>query len=110
MDKQVIIVGDGPGGLSAALFLAKNGMSVAVYGQDKTAMHWALLNNYLGIPQITGTKFQEVARKQVTAFGADLHDMRVEQVEQKADGFAVTLADDTVHTAAYVVLAEGKGR
>lgn len=109
MDKQVIIVGDGPGGLSAALFLAKNGMSVAVYGQDKTAMHWALLNNYLGIPQITGTKFQEVARKQVTAFGADLHDMRVEQVEQNADGFAVTLADDAVHTAAYVVLAEGKG-
>ena len=46
---DVIVIGDGPGGLSAALFLAKNGKEVVVYGQDKTAMHWAMLHNYLGI-------------------------------------------------------------
>jgi thioredoxin reductase len=48
MTTSVIVVGDGPGGLSAALFLAKGGISVTVYGEDKTAMHWALLKNYLG--------------------------------------------------------------
>jgi thioredoxin reductase len=44
---RVNIVGDGPGGLSAALFLAKNGHEVKVFGQDTTAMNFAYLYNYL---------------------------------------------------------------
>ena len=67
MDRDVIVVGDGPGGLSAALFLAKAGKSVVVYGQDNTAMHAALLKNYLGIPEMTGSDFQTIARDQVAA-------------------------------------------
>ena len=64
---DVIVIGDGPGGLSAALFLAKNQLDVVVFGQDKTAMNYALVKNYLGIPEILGTEFQRVARQQVTA-------------------------------------------
>jgi thioredoxin reductase (NADPH) len=64
---DAIVIGDGPGGLSAALFLAKSGLEVSVYGQDKTAMHWALLKNYLGLPEVHGSEFQKVARKQVEA-------------------------------------------
>jgi thioredoxin reductase len=56
---RIIIVGDGPGGLSAALFLAKNGHTVTVYGQDKTAMHYAHISNYLGIPEIAGSEFNK---------------------------------------------------
>jgi len=73
---DVIVIGDGPGGLSAALFLAKNGLKVAVYGEDKTAMHWALVRNYLGLPEILGSDFQRIARQQVTRHGAQLLDLR----------------------------------
>ena len=59
---SVVIVGDGPGGLSAALFLAKNKLQVTVFGQDQTAMHYAYLYNYLGLPEIDGSDFQEIAR------------------------------------------------
>src|SRR5688500_15938331 len=50
----VIVIGDGPGGLSAALFLAKNKVDVVVFGEDKTAMNYAHLKNYLGLPEIGG--------------------------------------------------------
>jgi thioredoxin reductase (NADPH) len=106
---KVIIVGDGPGGLSCALFLAKKGVDVTVYGQDKTAMHYAELHNYLGIPKILGSDFQEIAKKQVADFGADLQDALVTEVSKTDDGFSVTLEDGSSHTAQYVVLAEGKG-
>jgi thioredoxin reductase len=105
---DVIIVGDGPGGLSAALFLAKNGLSVTVYGQDKTAMHWALLKNYLGIPEVHGSEFQRTAKKQVEAFGAKVVEARVESVAKAAQGFEATLENGEKASARFLILSEGK--
>ena len=105
---DVIVIGDGPGGLSAALFLAKNKLSVVVFGQDKTAMHWALVKNYLGVPEIEGGKFQAVARDQVTKLGASLRDERVESIGGKDGAWTVTLEGGASHTARYLVLSEGK--
>ncbi len=105
---DVIIIGDGPGGLSAALFLAKNALKVAVYGQDKTAMHWALLKNYLGIPEVLGSEFQKVARSQVQNFGAELHNDRVESVKKLDAGFEVLLESGQTVSARYLILSEGK--
>lgn len=105
---DVIVIGDGPGGLSAALFLAKNGKDVVVFGQDKTAMHWAMLNNYLGVAQIHGSEFQKVARQQVTDHGGKLELARVESVQNDADGFEVVLEDGSLHRAPTLILSEGK--
>jgi thioredoxin reductase (NADPH) len=103
---RVIVVGDGPGGLSAALFLAKNGHDVTVFGQDKTAMNFAHLHNYLGIPEIAGTDFQRIARDQVIGFGARLRD---EAVTSIAVGETFTVTTDTgAHEGEYLVLTEGK--
>src|SRR5574341_823917 len=105
---QVLIVGDGPSGLSAALFLAKNGMQVTVFGKDTSDMHRAMLYNYLGIPEIRGSEFQRIARDQVSKFGASIRDLQVTGLEKTADGFAVTTEDGGQHPAKYLILAEGK--
>ncbi|HEX3475772.1 MAG TPA: FAD-dependent oxidoreductase [Kofleriaceae bacterium] len=106
---DVIVIGDGPGGLSAALFLAKNQLDVVVFGQDKTAMNYALLRNYLGIPEILGTEFQRIARKQVAELGARLRGDAVEAIVQAGDGWTVTLEGGERQTAKFLVLSEGKG-
>ena len=106
---DVIVIGDGPGGLSAALFLAKNQLDVVVFGQDKTAMNYALVKNYLGIPEIMGTDFQRIARAQFESLGAKLRSDAVEQLAAAGDGFTVTLEGGEQLTARYLVLSEGKG-
>lgn len=105
---KTIIVGDGPGGLSAAIFLAKNGHDVVVYGQDQTAMHYALLSNYLGIEQILGSDLQTVGRRQVEAFGGRIVDARVDTVTAGDGSFIVEQEDGTTDSADYLVLTEGK--
>jgi len=105
---DVIVIGDGPGGLSAALFLAKNKLDVVVFGQDKTAMNYALVRNYLGIAEILGTDFQRIARKQVTDFGARLRDEQVTDLGGESGRWSVTLESGEKLTARYLVLSEGK--
>jgi thioredoxin reductase len=88
----IAVIGDGPAGLSAALFLAKNDHQVTVYGQDDTAMHYAELHNYLGIEQMRGSTFQEKARAQASSFGAEIVDAEVVELaaDDAGDGFLVT--------------------
>jgi thioredoxin reductase len=105
---DVIVVGDGPAGLSAALFLAKNGQAVTVFGVDKTAMHSARLFNYLGIPEIIGSDFQKTAKAQVEKFGAKIRAQQVSGIEKTAEGFAVTTEGGERLESKYLVIAEGK--
>lgn len=105
---RVIVVGDGPAGLSAALFIARSDHEVVVYAQDDTAMHYALLHNYLGFEEIDGSDFQERARAQVTDAGAQVVDRPVTGVAADDEGFAVTVDDDEIVRGDYVVLAGGK--
>jgi thioredoxin reductase (NADPH) len=104
----VAIIGDGPAGLSAALFLARGGLDTHVFGADDTAMHYAHLHNYLGIEEVGGSEFQQVARKQVTAAGADVYDVEVVAVERGEDGRFTVRSEDGELDADHVVLAGGK--
>ena len=106
---DVIIIGDGPGGLSAALYLAKKKMDVVVFGQNQTPMHKALLLNYPGIKRITGSEFQRVCREQVESFGGQVRDAAVNAVTRDGDAFTVTAEGGQPLTARYLIFAAGHG-
>ena len=105
---KVIIIGDGPGGLSAALFLAKNDHEVVVYAVGDTMMHYAYLYNYLGIDEIAGSDLQALGRRQVESHGATLVQAKVDAVGSEGDGFVITLEDGTTDTSDYLILSEGR--
>ena len=104
----VLIIGDGPAGLAGALLLARGGQQTVVYGTNGTPLHHAQLNNYLGIPSVLGSRFQEVARAQVEAAGAKLVEEDVFEVGRSPGGgfVARTATGDT--SGDYLILAAGK--
>ena len=104
---EIAIVGDGPGGLSAALFLARSENSVTVYGIDATVMHYAFLNNYLGIEAISGTDFQTAARNQVEQAGAALSSEEVTAVSVN-DGSITLTTESGDAEVDFLILSEGK--
>lgn len=108
---DVIIVGGGPAGMSAALFTSKNGLETTVFDTDKTWMHKAHLFNFLGIRSIDGDVFMQRAREQATAdHGVDLHEgVEVSAVEKTNTEFTVS-TDENEYGADYVILATGANR
>ena len=107
---DVIVVGGGPAGLSAALFASKNGLDTATFDTDGTWLHSAHLFNYLGIESVDGSEFVESAREQVESFGAGLHvGEEVTDVAAGDAGFTVT-TDDGEYESDYLVLATGAKR
>lgn len=106
-DVDVAVVGGGPGGLSAALFTAKNGLSTTVFDTDETGLHAAQLRNYLGIEAVPGEEFLDTARQQVDGHGATRRQGEtVTDVERTDENFRIA-TDDGEYTATYVVFATG---
>ncbi|WP_439031414.1 NAD(P)/FAD-dependent oxidoreductase [Gordonia terrae] len=91
---DVSIYGAGPAGLSAAVYAASEGLSVAVLEREAVggqAGYSSLIENYLGFPGgISGGDLAERARQQAVEFGAELLLMR--------DGLSTRFEGDRVHT------------
>jgi thioredoxin reductase (NADPH) len=67
-------------------------------------VHYADLNNDLGIPGISGTQFQEAARAQAQDAGVALHALEVTAVGANADGLTATVAAGEAFSGDYLIL------
>ncbi|MCI0469104.1 MAG: FAD-dependent oxidoreductase [Nitrospirae bacterium] len=78
---DVIIIGGGPAGLSAAQYSARAKMKTIVLDKSKTAGALAfasLIENYPGLCQpMTGTELLDIFRKQAVDFGAEYVETQV---------------------------------
>lgn len=71
---DVLIIGHGPAGISAALYALRSKLDVLLVGKDTGALEKAhLIENYYGLEKpLTGVELAETGKKQALALGAKL--------------------------------------
>jgi thioredoxin reductase (NADPH) len=108
---DVIIIGSGPAGYTAALYTARAQLAPLVF--EGTSYGGALMTtteveNYPGFRDgITGPELMDEMREQALRFGADLRMEDVESVSLDGPVKSVVTADGETHRARAVILAMG---
>ena len=110
--RNVIIIGSGPAGYTAAIYAARANLSPLVFEGSVTAggalMNTTDVENYPGFPDgIMGPELMDSFRKQAERFGAELVPDDVTAVDLTAEVKVVTDSSGTQHRARTVILAMG---
>jgi thioredoxin reductase (NADPH) len=103
-----LIVGGGPAGLTAAIYLARYHLRICLIdaGDGRCAMI-PRTHNHAGFPGgIPGRELLARMREQAAEFGVGIVDATVDRLEREGDNFTAKIGDD-VKTARSVLLATG---
>lgn len=107
---NVVIIGGGAAGLSAALYLARAGLAPIVLAGSPPGGQLMLtseVENFPGQKSILGAELIETMRNQAKAFGATIVDENVGSVELVKSVKSVKLAGGTEYKTKAVIIATG---
>jgi thioredoxin reductase (NADPH) len=112
--REVIIIGSGPAGYTAAIYTARAGLKPLVFEGSVTAggalMNTTDVENFPGFPDgVMGPDLMDNLRKQAERFGAELVADDVTEVELTGELKRVVDGAGDVHLAQTVIIATGSG-
>lgn len=103
---EVVIIGAGPAGASAAILTAKAGKKTLILDDDKTVTKRAWVENHYGVMEISGPDLVEIGKQQAKKFGAEIVQATVTNVTKVDNGFKVETATEE-YEAKHVIVATG---
>ena len=110
---DLVIVGGGPAGLSAAIYAARAQLSALVlekdYGGRGVIAVSERVDNYPGLPGIAGFDLADSFRRQAKALGASFRMAEVTCITRTPDGFPIACKDGKMLEARAVIYAAGAG-
>ncbi len=109
---DVIIIGAGPAGVSAAVYAKRYNLEVLVIEKDMILggkvlyPHW--IENFIGIPEgISGVQLSEQLAKHLTLLDVSVINGQVASLQRENEVFKVVLASGTSYPSKTVILAHG---
>ncbi|MBF0516135.1 MAG: FAD-dependent oxidoreductase [Nitrospirae bacterium] len=111
---DVVIVGGGPAGLSAAQYTARLNLKTVVLDKSKTAGALAFtsrIENYPGVTKpMTGPELLEIFRDQAVAFGASYVETQVIGVNIESEPKEIYTMDKTYYGKTVIIATGSMGR
>ena len=107
---DIIVVGGGPAGMTAALYAKRNGKTALVIeknGFGGQITHSPKVENYPGTLSMSGNEFADSMLEQILAQGAEIEFETVTAVTKNGDSFCVATEEGSVFEAGAVILATG---
>lgn len=107
---DIIVVGGGPAGLTAALYARRAGKQVTLIEQESTGgqiVYSPLVENYPAMPGLSGAEFARKLTEQVGALGAEIVYDQVTGLRRQADGTFTVACGGSLYPCRAVVLATG---
>ena len=107
---DIIVVGGGPAGMTAALYALRNGKSALVIekeGFGGQVMLSPKIENYPGRLQVSGMELADEMMNQIIEQGADIEIETVVGISASGDNWSVSTEDGTAYEARAVVIATG---
>lgn len=104
-----LIIGGGPGGLTAATYLVRYHRRILVVDAGKSRARWIpTSHNAPGFPRgIEGHTLLQQQREQARGYGAEIEDGCIAQLRRDGDVFEAVAADGRRWRARFVILATG---
>ena len=107
---DIIIIGGGPAGMTAALYALRNGKSALVVertGFGGQITHSPKVENYPGTKQMSGNEFADKMLDQILAQGAEIELENAVAVEDLGERKVVRTEEGSAFEGKTVVLATG---
>ena len=104
----IVILGAGPGGLSAGLYGAAQYDTIIVAGEHPSLLtETSYVENWLGAPHQLGADLIDKSREQAESAGARIIDANVEKVDLVSWPYAINLDDGKTIYAMSLIIATG---
>lgn len=113
LDKHydAIIIGGGPAGLSAGIYLSRSKMKTLIISEGTVGGQMILTHeiaNYPGVESVSGYQLATIMKKQAKAFGCDIRsNVSLKKLELDGSLKSVSLSDGSLYTAYSIILAPG---